>query len=193
MIASIKEKNNFNAQLFILFLLFAVLSSMLFLRLNNTGILYAANANTTTINATVTVNTFIEVSINTSVITFGSLDPGTTNSSASTNPTQFTNTGNSNTAVDVFLNASNFTSGSNKISVSWWYDNVSNANGGIGYVFRANGSYLNNSSANRGFVEDLAVSGAVNFTYHLSVPGGQTAGTYTGNTTFRTVADGTAP
>ena len=188
-----KQNDRFNGQLFVLFLLFAVLSVMLLLRLSNTGILYAASDNTTIINATVTVNTFIEISINVSVITFGSLDPGTTNSSATTNPTQFRNTANSNTAVDVYLNASNFTSGSNRISVSLWYVNSSNANGGIGYVFRANGSYLNNSSANRGFVEDLAVSGGVNFTYHLSVPSGQGAGAYTGNTTFRTVADGVAP
>ena len=146
---------------------------------------------TQTATTSVTVNTFVETSITNSSATFGSLDPGTTDNNATTNPTQITNTANSNTAVDIYLQATNLTDNGNQIAVSNLV--VRQETGGDSATFVASPSFINGTIANTGYFENVAVSSTTNFLFALSVPSGQASGTYTGNVTLKSVQDGTTP
>ncbi len=145
-------------------------------------------------NLAVTVSegaSVVETTVNVTTVTFGSLDPGTADTAASNNPVRLTNTANSNTAVDVYLNGTNMTSGANQINSSnisvWTANTVASSR-----VFNAS-TYFNSTSANTGFIENLAISGTTDFYFWLDVDSGQTAGSYTGTMQIRVVADGATP
>jgi hypothetical protein len=150
------------------------------------------NTDSSTFNLNATIQgVIVDISISSASLTFGSLDPGTNDNAATNNPITITNTANSNTAVDIYLNNSNMTSGSYTMpasALSVWTSNTPassvNFNGA---------NWLNGSSANQGFIENLAVNNNVNLYFWHDVPSGQYAGTYTATVTVHAVADGQAP
>ena len=151
----------------------------------------ALSANTNNLTASATVNTFVETSLSGTTITFGSIDPGTKDTAASTNPITLTNTGNSNTAVDIYLNGTNMTSGANQINSS----NISvwNADSATASSVLNGSTYLNSTGANTAFRENLAISGTHDFYFWIDVSAAQTAGSYTGTVQMRIVGDGATP
>ncbi len=152
---------------------------------------YAATSENNDLSTSLTVNAFVDTSIDKATLTFGSLDPGTTDNAASNNPVTLTNTANSNTAVDIYMNNSNMTYSSyfiNATNLSVW-----TANSAAVSVNFTGYTYLNGSSANQGFYENLAVSTGQAFYFWHDVPAGQTAGAYTSTVRIHSVADGQAP
>ncbi|MCX8195014.1 MAG: hypothetical protein N3G22_02820, partial [Candidatus Micrarchaeota archaeon] len=81
-----------------------------------------------------------------------------------------TNTPNSNTAVDVYLNNTNMSNGSNQIRYNYTYVNTVNVNTTSKQL---NGStYINGTSANTGYVENLAAGSTVTLYFWQGVPPG---------------------
>jgi len=159
---------------------------------NNFFDIFNALFSTQTATASATVNAFVETSITNSTVTFGSLDPGSQNNTAASNPTQITNTVNSNTAIDIYLQATDLTSGGNSIPVA----NLKVAQTGSGtktVMVEATANYLNGNSANNGYYENVAVGNSADFHFFLTVPNSQAAGVYSGTVTIKSVQDGQAP
>ena len=158
---------------------------------------FAATSENNDLSASLTVNAFVDTSIVNSTVTFGSLDPGNTFSASTTNPIELTNTANSNTAIDVYLNNTNMTAGVLNISYGnlsvMTFDSATSANvknfTGTGPA----GLYINGTSANNGFRENMAVSSSVNLYFWQGVPGGQGAGSYTATVRIHSVVDGATP
>ncbi len=154
-------------------------------------LVFAPTFENSAVTASITVNTYVDTSIVNASLTFGSVDPGRTQAPAAENPSAITNTANSNTAVDIYLNNTNLTSGANTIprqNMSVW---VSNTN--TSAIFFNASQWLNGTSANQGFIENLAISSVGNIYFWQGVPAGQVAGAYSGNVTIHSVADGNAP
>ena len=144
-----------------------------------------------------TVNSYVDTSITSATISFGSLDPTTTNNAASENPITLTNTANSNTAVDVYLQSTDLT-GAGTIGVS----NIKVSKTAVGAKTSlvksgANPEWLSCAASpcigNEGYVENLAKSTTQDFYFWLDVPGGQNAGAYTGTLSIKSVKDGNLP
>ena len=154
--------------------------------------LFAPTFENSALSASLTVNTYVDTTINQTTLSFGSLDPVTSNNAATENPVGLTNTANSNTAVDIYLNNSNMTSGGNFIP----YYNLSlavtnNAAGSTNFNYT---TYLNKSdAADNGFYENLATSSTASFFFWHDVPAGQAAGAYTAVVLVHSVATGQAP
>ena len=142
------------------------------------------------INVTVTsAGAFVDTTVNGSTLSFGSLDPGTSDNSGGA--ILLTNTANSNTAVDVYINNSDMASGANRLP--YFNMSVHTANSPTASTALNNATFINGTSANTGFVENLAVSGTVNLYFWQDVPAGKLPGAYTGSVMIRSVADGDAP
>ena len=150
----------------------------------------------TSVSTTITVATYVETSSNESSVTFGTLDPLSTNKTASSNPLNFTNTVNSNTAIDIYLNATNFWRGGAAT------DNITNDNLSVTLTYNAtatyrsfysNGTYLMGAGPDAAYVENLAAKASQLLYFNLTVPGGQTAGAYTNTLTLKAMADGGTP
>jgi hypothetical protein len=143
------------------------------------------------INVTISAGVIVDTSVSGSVLTFGPFDPGTAAGAAFENPIVLTNTANSNVAVDVYLNNTNMTSGGNTIAYGnlsvLTYDNSANAKNFTGIP------YINGTSANNGYQENLGVGSSVNLYFWQGVPGGQAQGVYTDTVRIHSVADGQAP
>jgi len=155
--------------------------------------MYAATtAENNAVSASLTVNSFVDTSINVSSITFGPgpVDPNTSLAPADSS-INLTNTANSNTVVDVYLNNTNMTNGSNYILYNYTSVNTVNNNATI---TRLNGStYINGTSANSGFVENLGIGSSQVLWFWQDVPAGQAAGSYSETINIRSVKDGEAP
>lgn len=155
---------------------------------------FAATSENNELAASLTVNAFVDTSIVNSTLTFGSLDPGTTFSASTTNPVNLTNTANSNTAIDVYLNnTAGMKSGGNTIGFGnlsvMTFDSATSAN-----VKNFTGiPYINGTSANNGFQENLAVGSTVSLYFWHGVPAGQIAGAYTDTVRIHSVQDGNVP
>jgi hypothetical protein len=134
---------------------------------------------------------FVDTSISVSTLSFGSLDPGTSNNAAAENPLVLTNTANSNTAVDVYLNNTNMTAG--LYNMPYYNLSVLTTNNPATSTNLNGSTWINSTSANTGFVENLAVSASTNLYFWHDVPLGQQAGSYTATVTIRSVANGDAP
>lgn len=156
------------------------------------SLLYAANAENSALAASLTVNAFVDTSISTGALSFGSLDPATSANPATQNPVVLNNTVNSNTAIDIFLNNTNMTNASNFIPSVNLSVNIENTSG-TAKRFYANNTYINSSVADGGFYENLATNSGINLYFWHDVPAGQTAGVYTANVTIRSVQDAVAP
>ncbi|MCM8830626.1 MAG: hypothetical protein NC918_00310 [Candidatus Omnitrophica bacterium] len=152
------------------------------------------NSNSTYPNLNITVESpeqIVDISISSSTLSFGSLDPGTNDNPATENPITLTNTANSNTAVDVYLNNTNMTTGTYYMLANQLSVNTAN---NAGTSTPLNGAtYINGTSANQGFIENLAVNSNVNLYFWHDVPSGQQAGSYTATVTIHAVADGLTP
>ena len=155
------------------------------------GLVFAPTYENQALSASLSVNAYVDISVSSATLSFGSLDPGTDDNPASQNPITITNTPNSNTAIDIYLNNSNMTTGTyympaNALSV--WTTN----NAAASKPF--NGStYINGTNANQGFVENLAVNSNVDLYFWHDVPTGQQAGSYTATVLIHAVVDGNAP
>ena len=173
-------------------LLLSVFSIITLLSVNYfVSTLYAANAENTQLGSSVTVNSFVDTSMNISDLPFGNQDPNTQDANCTCNPSNYTNTANSNTAIDVYFNNTNMTSGANVIS----YINLSVATGNTPTQSRAfNGSsYINQSAVNSGYIENLTRDNSTQLFWFLDIPAGQTAGLYNGTVVIKGVQDGVAP
>jgi hypothetical protein len=155
------------------------------------GLAFAPTFENQALSASLSVNAYVDISVSSNSLSFGSLDPGTNDNPATENPIIVTNTANSNTAVDIYLNNSNMTTGTYYMpasALSVWTSN----NAAASKPF--NGStYINGTSANQGFVENLAVNSNVNLYFWHDVPAGQPAGSYTATVLIHAVQDGNAP
>lgn len=152
------------------------------------SIAFAATSETQTPVTSVTVNSFVDTSIDLAAIAFGSLDPGTTANKCIDDPMNITNTPNSNTPVDIYFKGVDLT-GAGTILIG----NVSVSKTDGGAKTNLSGSFIDGAGPDQGYVEDLAVSGTQAIWYYLNVPSGQTAGAYTGNVTITSVATGETP
>ena len=72
---------------------------------------YAANNMTNATSASVTVNGFVDVTIQNAPVTFGPLNPGTVGTAANNSPMNITYTILTNVPVETYLNGSVFTDG----------------------------------------------------------------------------------
>ena len=154
------------------------------------AMVYAASEDQT-LGSSATVHAFVENSMNVSSIPFGTLDPATQNNPSLSNPANLTNTANSNTAVDIYMNATNLTSGSNRIA----FLNLSIATGNTPTASTPlnESGYINGSSANQGYIENLSRNSSINLFWFLDVEPGQAGGTYNGSLVIRAVANDEAP
>ncbi len=150
---------------------------------------HAATTSTQTMTATATVNAYIETSLNSTSLNFGSIDPNTNDTSGGA--FLFASTSNSNTAIDIYLNATNLTYSSYSIDSS----NIRVSTGSVPIAGKAfNGStWINGTSANTGFYEGLAAGSSTTFKFWLNVPAAQAAGGYSGTVNIKAVADGNTP
>ncbi len=143
------------------------------------------------LQVTVASGIIVDTTISASTLSFGSLNPATNDNPATENPLVLTNTANSNTAIDVYLNNTNMTAGANKIGFGNLSVNTTNSAAGSKAL---NGStFINGTSANTGFVENLAVSGTVNLYFWHDVPAAQNAGAYASTVVVHSIANGEAP
>ncbi len=140
---------------------------------------------------TLTLGAVVDTSISVSTLSFGSLDPGTSNNAATENPITLTNTANSNTAVDVYLNNSNMTYTS--YNMPYYNLSVFSSDNAAASTMLNGSSWINNTAANNGFLENLAVSSTADLYFWHDVPPAQQAGAYTATVTIRSVANGEAP
>jgi len=169
----------------LLYVIVAVFGVFAALSLSGTSVVHSEAASAT-------INSFVDTSVNSSTISFGNLDPGTSNNSATENAITLTNTANSNTAVDIYLQSQNLTSGGFTIGVSNL--KVSKTSGGAKTsLVEATANWLNGAGPNQGYYEGVAKSGTADFYFWLDVPAGQDAGAYTGTLTIKTVKDGNTP
>lgn len=171
--------------------IFLVVSALILTYMNFTSLSFADTSEDSTLGATLTVNAYVDTSIDSTSITFGALDPATSDNAATDDPITLTNTANSNTAIDVYLNNSNMTTG--VYYMPFYNLSVAIADASASGTNMNGSTYMNGTTANLGFVEDLAVSGTVGFYFWHDVPAGQTAGAYTANVTIHSVQDGVAP
>lgn len=134
---------------------------------------------------------FVETTISSTTLGFGSLDPGTLDNPATQNPIVLTNTLNSNTAVDIYLSNTNMTSGGNRIA----YGNlsVSTTNNPATGKAMAGPAFINGTIANSGFIENLAIGSGKTLYFWQSIPAGQPSGAYSGTVVIHAVADGQNP
>ena len=149
----------------------------------------AAAATSATPSFDIIPNAFVETSISPGTISFGSKDPGTNDSAASENPIVLTVTGNTNVNVDTYLQASALT-GAGTIGIPNL--KVSKTVGGAKTALVSSPNFLSGAGPNQGYYENTAPLGTQNYYFWLTIPSGQTAGSYTGTITFKTVQDGTA-
>ncbi|HLC68604.1 MAG TPA: hypothetical protein VJH24_02090, partial [Candidatus Bilamarchaeaceae archaeon] len=139
----------------------------------------------------ISVNAFIDTSINISDIPFGNVNPTTENNPSLSNPANLINTQNSNTLIDIYTNATNLTSGSNRIA----FLNLSIATGNTPTASTPlnESGYLNGTGANQGYIENMTINSSVQLFWFLDVETGQTAGIYNGSSVIHSVEDGVAP
>jgi hypothetical protein len=182
---------NKHIEIFLAGIIIGVLVAILLMLSSNvTPFPFAATTSTQSPAASVTINAFVDTTISPASIAFGSLDPGTTNNAATSNPTEITNTANSNTAIDIYLNGTNLVSGGDTIPVVNL--NVSKTAGGAQTSLGA-GPWIANSTANTGYYENIAKGASSNFYFYVSVSAGQNSGTYGGTVTIKSVKDGQVP
>lgn len=178
-------------EIFLAGIIIGVLVAVLMMLANNVPPFpFAATTSVQSPPASVTVNAFVDTTISPPSITFGSLDPGQTNNAATSNPSQITNTANSNTAFDIYLNGTNLVSGGDTIPVINL--NVSKTAGGAQTSLGA-GPWIANSTANTGYYENIAKGASSDFYFYVTVPTGQNSGTYSGTVTIKSVKDGQVP
>jgi len=146
-------------------------------------------------SASATVNAFVDTAISGgTAITFGALDPGVNDSYATSAKTVITNTGNSNTAVDVYIRSTDLTNASLTIGVGNLSVSQDNSTGWTSLVKATDTpSWLNNTSANTGYYEDVAKLGTADFYFRISVPVAQDAADYTGTITIKSMKNGQTP
>lgn len=135
---------------------------------------------------------FVDTTISATTLSFGAHDPGTFKAAALENPIILTNTLNSNTPIDVYLNNTHMVSGANTIPCTNMSVKTTNNPSDADY-FRCSVGYLNGTSANQGYIENLAVGSNVTLYFWHDVPFGQAAGSYTATVRIHSVADGYAP
>lgn len=143
------------------------------------------------VGASATVSTYVDTSISPSSLTFGTLDPGATDSAATNNPLALTNTINSNTAIDTYLKSTNLVSGANTIIVGNL--SVSKTGSAVGATNLVSTGWLADAGPNQGYYENTARNTSVDLYFWLDIPAGQTAGLYGGNVTIKSVVDGGTP
>ncbi len=153
--------------------------------------LFAGSASTKfdSISVSAVINTYVETNSNESSITFGNIDPPKTNITATSNPLNYTLTTNSNTAVDVYLNATDF-SGAGTITKG---NLTASKNLTAPLYSQFNASYLSGAGPNNGFKENLAPGAFQLFYFNLSVPNAQPGGSYSSTLYIKAVADGGTP
>lgn len=139
--------------------------------------------------ASVTVNKYLEVTVTPSTIEFGALDPGT-NSNATNDPINITNTPNSNTAVDVYLKGTDLVNGSYVIGVGNL--TISKSEGGSETAMTS-ATWLSGAGPDAGYFENVAKNTKVQAWFNITIPSTQEAGYYTGNVTIKSVQDGLTP
>ena len=155
---------------------------------------YAGTSFNQNVSTSATINTFVETSLNASTVAFGSVDPGVVNDVGDS--LRITNTMNNNAAIDIFLNATNLSSGATQINNT----NISVSTTSAGTIqtnftqsVLGAYTYINGTGANAGFVEGLAADTTFDMFFFLDTPVGQASGAYTGGMTVRSVPDGTVP
>ncbi len=141
--------------------------------------------------ATVTVNEFVDITLGGAVaITFGSLDPGTSDNAATGGAVTITIEPTTNIVTDTFLRGDDWSSPTTLAINNVKYGDNSALNATMSTAYAA---------ANNGYFEDVACpcggSAVVKNVYHwLNVPSGQQAGSYIAtNIYFKTVSNGATP
>jgi hypothetical protein len=158
----------------------------------NPAMTTAALSSTQNAQASATVNSYVDTSISGGTsITFGALDPGTSDNYATSAATVITNTGNSNTAVDVYIRSTNLTNSTFVIPVSNLKVSKDNSTSWTSLV--NNPQWLASNTSNNGYYENVAKLGTANFYFKLDVPIAQEAADYAGTITIKSVKDGQSP
>jgi len=158
----------------------------------NPAMMTAAQSSTQYAPASATVNAFVDTSISGgTAITFGALDPGVNDSYATSATTVITNTGNSNTKVDIYIQGTNLTNASYTIEVGNLSVSQDNSTEWTSLVKATN--WLNGTSANTGYYEDVAKLGTADFYFKINIPAAQEAADYTGTITIKSVKNGQTP
>ncbi|VVB73824.1 Uncharacterised protein [uncultured archaeon] len=157
------------------------------------GMTTAALSSTQNAQASASVNSYVDTSISGGTsITFGALDPGTSNNYATSAVTVITNTGNSNTAVDVYVQSTNLTNTTFVIPVGNLKVSKDNSTAWASLV-NSPDWLASNVSADNGYYENVAKLGTADFYFKLDVPVAQEAADYTGTITIKSVKNGQAP
>ncbi len=142
---------------------------------------YAATTMSNSTTASVTVNGFVDVTLQNVPVAFPASDPNTAGTAASPTPMNVTYTSLTNCNVETYLNGSNFTSGGNSFSVGNMSFNVTVSGTGTANVtcsttrcrYRQTPYFVFNETAPAGSPKNASV-------YHyIDIPSGQLPLTYT--------------
>jgi uncharacterized membrane protein len=141
--------------------------------------------------ASATVKAFVETSITGGTsVTFGELEPGVNDSYATSAATVITNTGNSNSKIDIYIKSTDLTNSSYVIKAG----NLSvSQDNSTGWARLVSTGWLNGTSANSGYYENVTKNSAGDFYFKIDIPSAQDAAEYAGTITIKSVKDGETP
>ena len=153
--------------------------------IEETSSAYAFSNDTEFTTSTVVVNGLVSITLTGVPIQFSALDPGTTFQAANASggsPTTVTVDAATNVAVNIYLNASNFTSGSNVMTMGNMSFNVTTPSGGAANASCGTAHSCVYLSSRVWIFNDTARLGSSNvgtISNYISVPAAQVPGTYT--------------
>ncbi len=138
--------------------------------------------NATDVTATVTVNSIVDVTLDKATITFGSLDPGTSDSAATNAPINVTIQANTNTDTNLSVNGSvNFTTGAYNFSIG----NLTYCNETAGSYTAMTTSYAQGGYADWQDIPSPSTDTNSSIWTKISIPSGQVAGSYSATVSIK--------